>query len=91
MNPAVNRLKIVLIVLLLAASGASLIYHVGWRWPRQACESKGSWWDDKGRACAKPVLISDITGRTIQDKAAEAQAKAAIGRVDPPSKSAPAP
>jgi hypothetical protein len=31
------------------------------------------------------VLISDITGRTIQDKQAEAEAQAAIGRQPAPT------
>ncbi|MFN9927655.1 MAG: hypothetical protein ACK53I_12035, partial [Phenylobacterium sp.] len=43
------------------------------------------WWDYSQRVCAQPVLISDITGRTIQDKQAEAEAQAAIGRQPAPT------
>jgi hypothetical protein len=81
MNPTIERLKLLFLgvfVLLVAGVG---VYTVGWAIPERRCvkESRG-WWDPETRVCGRPVLISDITGRTIQDKQAEAAAKAAVGR-----------
>nr|QQZ50166.1 hypothetical protein JKL49_27155 [Phenylobacterium glaciei] len=59
---------------------AVVVYQVGWVIPGQACESKGDWWDWRGRTCAHPVLISDITGRVINN---DDQRKAA--RKTPPT------
>ena len=84
MNPSIERLKRVFLVLFVIASAAVLVWQVFWEQPRQACESGGKWWDPYGRVCAQPVLISDITGRTIADKQAEAAARAAIGRPPAP-------
>lgn len=78
MNPTYTRVKLIFLGLFVLALGAVLIYHLGWVWPAQKCEQAGKWWDPEGRVCAQPVLISDITGRTIQDKQAEAAAKAAL-------------
>lgn len=89
MNRGIRRLMLVLLALVTVGAVGSAIYQVGWKWPRDRCVSKGGWWDGRHRACGRPVLISDITGRTIADKEAEAVAKAAIGRVDPPAKAAP--
>ena len=80
MNPTIERLKLIFLgvfVLLVIAGG---IWQVGWVWPKQRCEKAHRWWDNGQRVCATPVLISDFTGRTIQDKQAEAEAKQAIGR-----------
>jgi len=78
MNPTYTRLKLIFLGVFVVAIGGMLTYQIGWVWPAKRCEAAGKWWDPDGRVCAKPVLISDITGRTIQDKQAEAAAKAQI-------------
>jgi hypothetical protein len=81
----VNRLKLIFLVLFAALSVAAVFYHFYWLRPAQRCEiEQQKWWDSDRRVCATPVLISDITGRTIVDKAAEAEAKKAIGRAPAP-------
>ena len=92
MNATYTPLKLIFLGLFVLALGAVLIYHLFWVWPAQQCEQAGKWWDSEGRVCAQPVLISDITGRTIQDKQAETAAKAAIEASAKASKGqAPAP
>ena len=90
MNPTIERLKLIFLgifALLVIAGG---IWQVGWVWPRQKCEKAHMWWDGSQRVCATPVLISDITGRTIQDKQGEAAARQAVGRPGAPVVAAPA-
>lgn len=67
---------------------ALFVWQIGWAWPKDNCEKAHKWWDGGQRVCAQPVLISDLTGRTIQDKQAEAAAKAAIGRAPAPAPAA---
>lgn len=78
MNRAFGRVKLVFLGIFAVAVAGILIYQIGWGWPGQKCEENGMWWDNAGRVCAKPVMISDITGRTPQDKQAEAAARAAL-------------
>ncbi|RAK59186.1 hypothetical protein DJ021_04910 [Phenylobacterium hankyongense] len=78
MNPTVERLKLIFLGVFAVMLVAIMVWQVGWIWPRQACEKDHKWWDNSQRVCAQPVLISDITGRTIQDKQAEAAARQAI-------------
>jgi hypothetical protein len=80
MNPNIERLKLIFIGIFAVLVTAALVWQVVWIIPGKRCENAHKWWDPHERVCAQPVLISDITGRTIQDKQAEAQAKAAIGR-----------
>jgi hypothetical protein len=85
MNAMFDRLKLIFLVVFVVLSTAATVYHFGWVRPAQKCElEEHKWWDPEGRVCAKPVLISDITGRTIQDKDAEAAALKAIGRTPRP-------
>jgi hypothetical protein len=85
MSSWITRLKIVFLLVFGALSAAGVVYHFYWRIPAQRCEiEQRKWWDADNRVCATPVLISDITGRTIQDKAAEAEARKAIGRPSAP-------
>lgn len=87
MNPDIERLKLIFMGLFVAGALGVGVWQIGWEGPRRACESQGKWWDHSQRVCAQPVLISDITGRVIQDKGGEAAAKAAIGRPEaPPTK-----
>ena len=76
MNRKIDRLKLILLGLLAIMSAGALVYHVFWVWPGQKCEAAGDWWDWRSRTCARPVLISDITGRPIVDKASREAAKA---------------
>jgi hypothetical protein len=80
MNPTLERLKLIFLGLFAVLTVAMMIWQVGWIWPRQACEKEHRWWDDSQRACAQPVLISDITGRVIADPQARAEALKSVGR-----------
>jgi hypothetical protein len=80
MNTTIERLKLIFLGAFILLSVGALVWQVGWVMPQKKCESSGRWWDGSQRICAQPVLISDITGRTIQDEQAEAAARQAIGR-----------
>jgi hypothetical protein len=84
MNPNIERLKLIFIGIFVVMVIGVIVWQVGWIMPAKKCEGAHKWWDSGERVCATPVLISDITGRTIQDKQAEAAARAAVGR--PPAK-----
>ena len=85
MNPTIERLKLVFLAVFALLIVGVVVWQVGWAMPRKDCESQRKWWDHSQRVCAQPVLISDITGRTIQDKQAEAAARAALGRAPAPA------
>lgn len=89
MNRNIARLMAAFLVIFAVGSIGSIVYQVMWANPAEACEKARKWWDAKHRVCATPVLISDITGRTIQDKQAEAAARAAMGRPAPAQTQAP--
>jgi hypothetical protein len=89
MNPSIERLKLIFVALFAVVVAGVLVWQVGWILPQKECEAARKWWDVDQRVCAQPVLISDITGRTIDDKAAEAEAKAAIGRPAAPAATKP--
>lgn len=80
MNPNIERLKLIFIAIFAVLVTAALVWQIGWIIPQQHCEKAHKWWDPGERVCAQPVLISDITGRTIQDQQAAAEARKAIGR-----------
>jgi hypothetical protein len=84
MNPNVERLKLIFVGLFSLAVVGIVVWQIGWIVPQHRCEQAHKWWDSGQRVCATPVLISDITGRTIQDKAAADAARAALGR--PPAR-----
>lgn len=88
MNPTIERLKLIFLGVFGLAVVGVVVWTVGWAIPGKKCAEAKKWWDPGERVCAQPVLISDITGRTIQDKQAEAAARAAIGR--PAAAAAPA-
>ena len=78
MSRIIDRLKLVFLALFAISVVAVFGYHAYFVWPGERCEAQGDWWDPDTRICAQPVLISDITGRTIPErKAAEARAAAA--------------
>lgn len=93
MNRTIDRLKLIFLGLFLILSVGAFAYHVGWVWPGQKCEAAGDWWDWRSRTCARPVQISDITGRPIVDKTSRAAAKAdaAKARGDQPAGKAATP
>jgi hypothetical protein len=85
MNPTIRRLMLIFLGIFVVINVVVLTWQFGWAMPRDKCEKEQHrWWDSGQRVCAQPVLISDITGRTSQDKQAEAAAKAAIGRAPAP-------
>lgn len=90
MNRNIGRLMAAFLVIFAIGSVGAIVYQIMWASPAEACEKARKWWDAKHRVCATPVLISDITGRTIQDKQAEAAARAAIGQPAPNAAEAPA-
>ena len=86
MNPNIERLELIFVALFVILAIGVGVWQVGWVVPRNKCEKEQhKWWDSGQRVCAQPVLISDITGRTIQDKQAEAEARKAIGRPAAPA------
>jgi hypothetical protein len=80
MNPNIERLMVLFAAVFVLMVGGLVAWQVIWVIPRQECEKAHKWWDPGQRVCAQPVLISDITGRVIQDPKALAEAKAAVGR-----------
>ena len=86
MNPHIERLKLIFIAAFAVLVVGVLVWQVVWIIPQKRCEGDHKWWDASGRVCAQPILISDITGRTLQDKQAETEAKAAIGKASVPGK-----
>ena len=85
MNPNIERLKLIFIAAFAVLVVGVLVWQIGWIIPQKRCEGAHKWWDNGARVCAQPVLISDLTGRTLQDKAAAAQARAALGRPAKPN------
>jgi hypothetical protein len=80
MYAPLERLKLIFLGLFAALTAAMFVWQIGWIWPRQACEKDHKWWDNSQRVCAQPILISDITGRIIEDPKARAEALKALGR-----------
>lgn len=85
MNPVIDRLKIIFVGIFLVINIGLLIWEFGWEIPRQNCEKAHKWWDPAERVCAQPILISDVTGRLIDNPQAKVDALKAIGRPIPPS------
>jgi len=80
MNRTIKRLMLIFVGAFALSTVAVIVYQVGWVIPGQRCESNGDWWDWRGRTCAHPVLISDITGRVIDNDAQRKAAKAAAAK-----------
>jgi hypothetical protein len=98
MNRTIDRLKLIFLAAFAILSAGAFVYHIGWVWPGQKCEAAGDWWDWRSRTCARPILISDITGRVIKDdttrqaaKADAAKARASGGDLARPAAAEPAP
>lgn len=77
MNRLLNRLKIVFLVLF--ALGCAGIWAHQWFWvrPQKACVAAQAWWDGGSRTCARPVVLSDLTGRPVGTKRTPEQVEAA--------------
>jgi hypothetical protein len=90
MNPVIDRLKLIFLGVFLVANVAMLIWQFGWVMPRETCEKAHKWWDNSQRVCAQPILISDITGRVIDNPKAKEEALRALGRLPPAQPVAPA-
>lgn len=93
MNPTIHRLKLIFLAIFAVGCVGVAVYQFGWVIPARKCEAQGNWFDWQGRVCARPVLISDITGRTIPERQAEAAkaAQAASGAGQPGASAAPPP
>lgn len=78
MSRFIDRLKLFFLGLFVLCTVTIFVVHFVWIWPGKKCEEAGEWWDWRTRTCARPVLISDITGRIIADDKARAEAKAVI-------------
>lgn len=65
MNRTIKRLMMIFVGAFALSAAGVVVYQVVWAMPGQRCEAQGDWWDWRGRTCAHPVLISDITGRVI--------------------------
>ena len=76
MNRNIIRLQLFFFGLFLVMSAAIVVVNYVWVAPGQECEQSGQWWDWRTRICARPILISNITGRVIHDDATRAAAKA---------------
>ena len=81
MNPVIDRLKLIFLGVFVVANAVMLVWQFGWVIPRENCEKAHKWWDGSQRVCAQPVLISDITGRVIDNPQAKAEALRALGRL----------
>ena len=88
MNPVIDRLKLIFLGIFLAANVGMLVWTFGWAMPRERCEKAHKWWDSSQRVCAQPILISDVTGRVIDNPKAREEALRALGR--PPAALSPA-
>ncbi len=83
MNPNIERIMLIFAATFVLMAMGLVVWQVVWVIPGQECEKAHKWGDSGKRVCAQPVLISDITGRVIQDPKALAEAKAAVGRGAP--------
>lgn len=85
MNPVIDRLKLIFVGIFLVINIAIGVWEFGWELPRQNCEKAHKWWDNAERACGTPILVSDITGRMIDNPQAKVDALKAVGRPVPPA------
>jgi hypothetical protein len=79
MNANIERIKLIFIGVFAVICVGLVVWQVGWIGPQKKCEAGHGWWDNGHRVCGRPVLITTFTHRPIEDKAAEAAARAAIG------------
>jgi hypothetical protein len=70
MNVVIDRIKLLFLGLFVLSVGVIWGYHALYVWPREACESRGDWWDDRDRQCAIPMPIWTFTHRLPGQRAA---------------------
>ena len=63
MNPTINRLKIIFLIIFAVGCVALWTYQLLWVMPAKRCDENGAWWDWSTRVCAQPIYIPSITGR----------------------------
>ena len=63
MNPTIDRLKILFLILFAVGCVGIWSYQIFYVWPAQKCDRHGGWWDGKARICAAPIYVPDLTGR----------------------------
>lgn len=80
MNRLISRLRLIFLIVFLVGATASFAYSYFWLWPQERCERAQSWWDPQTRVCARPILISDITGRPIGQERTPEEIAAARAR-----------
>lgn len=61
-------LRTLFLVLFAIGTGAAVAYHWFIVRPETRCEERAGWYDPEKRICATPLLISDITGRPLNQK-----------------------
>ncbi|THD77259.1 MAG: hypothetical protein E7812_15055 [Phenylobacterium sp.] len=85
MNPVIDRLKVIFVGIFLVINIGLAVWEFGWEIPRENCEKAHKWWDNAQRVCGTPILVSDVTGRVIDNAQARADAFRAVGRTPPAS------
>lgn len=78
MNPTIARLARYFLIAFAAIVAVITVREVVWVIPGKKCEAQRMWWDWRDRVCARPILISNITGRVIADDKSRAAAKAEV-------------
>lgn len=63
MNPTINRLKILFLVLFAVGAAAIGAYQIFYVLPAQKCDDRKGWFDLKSRECGMVLYIPSITGR----------------------------
>ena len=94
MNPTIDRLKLIFLVIFAICCVGIWTYQALYVWPRNKCEAMGDWWDWRDRVCAVPMPIWRFTGRGIpqpETPAPPAPAKPALAQPAPSSVAAKPP
>ena len=94
MNPTIDRLKLIFLVIFAICCVGIWTYQALYVWPRNKCEAMGDWWDWRDRVCAVPMPIWRFTGRGIpqpETPAPPAPAKPALAKPAPSSVAAKPP
>ncbi|NEX93498.1 hypothetical protein [Caulobacter sp. 17J65-9] len=61
----INRMKVIFLVLFGVGVAGVWAYQWFWARPAKACAEAEAWWDNGSRTCARPVFLSDVTGRPV--------------------------
>lgn len=69
MNNIQFQVKIFFLGLFAVITAAMWGYQIYYVKPAQECEEGGKWWYRPTRECVRPVKITDITGRHMDDPA----------------------